>query len=291
MLYFVSILLVFFSAAIVSFAYLSIDKSDDLEKKAGLEDIREWSEETSLIKTFTPLIKLFKPITDSIPVPEKINKKINGWIVSAGFEAYVTVKDLIGLQFVLSILGFFLANFALDGTKTIAGVAIVGFFLPIFWIHEAAKERRIEILRELPGAVDSIALSVGAGLEFNESISRLLSQKKSSKSPLMMELKIYLQNVRIGMGRSEALNELADRVDTQDMHSFTGILIQADKMGASISDTLMQQAARIRQERFVAAEKAGAVASQKLMLPMMVFVFPLVFAVILVPLFLRFIYG
>ena len=174
-------------------------------------------------------------------------------------------------------------------------MTVLGFFFPVLWVHQAAKERRLQILRELPSAVDAIALSVGAGLEFNESIARLLKQQSDSKtkvkSPLMMELRIYLQNVRIGMGRSEALTEMANRIDNQDIHSFTGILIQADKMGASISETLIQQSARIREERFVAAEKAGAVASQKMMLPMMIFVFPLVFAIIILPMVLQYIFS
>ncbi len=291
MIYAIALLLVFGSVFLFAYTYLSADKSRDLEKQAGLEVIRQWSEETGLVKSFTPLIKFFSPLTDLIPIPVFVRDRYHRWIVSAGFEAYISVKDLIGLQFVLCVLGLFLSDFALDGVNFIVLTGILGFFLPMLWVQQAASERRADILRQLPSAVDTIALSVGAGLEFNEAIARLLKQQSDSKAALMMELRIYLQNIRIGMGRSEALAEMADRVDSQDVYSFTGILIQADKMGASISETLMQQAARIREERFVAAEKAGVIASQKLMMPMMVFVFPLVFAVILVPFALRFIYS
>ena len=291
MTYSIALLFVFVSTSLFVYTYLAADKSKDLEKQARLEVIREWSEETALVKTFTPLIKFFSPLTDIIPIPAYIKDRYHRWIVSAGFEAYISVKDLIGLQFVLCLLGFLLADFALDGMNFVILTAVLGFFLPVLWVQQAANERRADILRQLPSTVDTIALSVGAGLEFNEAIARLLKQQSDSKAALMMELRIYLQNIRIGMGRSEALSEMADRVDSQDMYSFTGILIQADKMGASISETLMHQAARIREERFVTAEKAGVIASQKLMLPMMVFVFPLVFAIILVPFALRFIYS
>lgn len=294
MLFLVSNILVFLAVATFFYAYFGIDKSEDLDKKSGIEGIRQWSEETQLIKAFVPLTKIFKPLTDLIPVPSFIERRYQGWIVSSGFEVFISVRDLISLQFALCVLGFLLANFALEGINIVV-VTVLGFFFPVLWVHQAAKERRLQILRELPSAVDAIALSVGAGLEFNESIARLLKQQSDSKtkvkSPLMMELRIYLQNVRIGMGRSEALTEMANRIDNQDIHSFTGILIQADKMGASISETLIQQSARIREERFVAAEKAGAVASQKMMLPMMIFVFPLVFAIIILPMVLQYIFS
>ena len=83
---------------------------------------------------------------------------------------------------------------------------------------------------------------------------------------------------------------MSDRVELPELYSFTSILIQAEKMGSSISDILKSQAIRMRQERFMKAERAGAIASQKLLVPMMLLIFPIIFIVIFGPYILKFIY-
>ncbi len=83
---------------------------------------------------------------------------------------------------------------------------------------------------------------------------------------------------------------MAERVDTEDMRSFVAILVQAQKMGASIADTLRDQSARIRRERFLRAERAGAVASQKLLLPMILLLLPILFGIIFGPYIIKFVY-
>lgn len=286
-------LLVGFLAVVIFFHYfLSEDKTKVLEHQAGMDERREWSEETKLVKALEPFIKLLSPFTRQIPIPEIVAVKYQKMIVSAGFELYVTFKDIFGLQFVLAIALAGMANVWFGGDILwVVLFSILGFFLPVLWLSQSANERRAQILRELPPVVDMIGLTVGAGLEFNEAIKRVVEKSNNSKSPLIYEFKVYLQHIRLNWGRAEALQEFGERVNSQDIFTFTGILIQTEKLGSSISETLKQQAARLREERFVAAEKAGAVAAQKIMLPMMVFIFPLVFAVIILPLILNYLYN
>jgi len=281
------------AAAVVFFyALLSEDRTKTLEQQAGMEERREWSEDTKLVKALEPLTKLLSPLTQQIPIPQFAATSYQKMIVSAGFELYVNVKDIFGLQFVLAIALAIMANIWFSGDLVwVLVLSVLGFFLPVIWLSQSANERRAQILRELPPVVDMIGLTVGAGLEFNEAINRIVEKSKNAGSPLIYELRVYLQHIRLNWGRAEALQEFAERIGSREIFTFTGILIQTEKLGSSISETLKQQAARLREERFVAAEKAGAIAAQKIMLPMMVFIFPLVFAVIILPLVLNYLYN
>jgi len=282
----------FFSVVVFFYYFLSENSTKVLEHKAGMDERREWSEETKLVKALEPFTKLLSPFTSQIPIPTFVAEKYQQMIVSAGFELYVNVKDIFGLQFVLAIGLSLMGNVWFGGdVMWIVIFSILGFFLPVAWLSQSANERRAQILRELPPVVDMIGLAVGAGLEFNEAIKRVVEKSNNDSSPLIYEFRVYLQHIRLNWGRAEALQEFGERVNSRDIFTFTGILIQTEKLGSSISETLKQQAARLREERFVAAEKAGAVAAQKIMLPMMVFIFPLVFAVIILPLILNYLYN
>ena len=292
LMYFVLLVVGFFAVFLLAYHVYTGDKGGELEKQAGLSNLREWSEETKLLKVMAPINRLISPIVASLPMPAKLIDKYQRLILSSGFDLQVIVSDMIGLQFVFSGLFLVIAKVWFGGDMLFMIVfSLLGLIVPYVWLNQTATERRAEILRELPSVVDMIGLSVGAGLEFNAAIRRVVERNSNTKSPLMYELRVYMQNIRLGMSTTDALKEFAYRVDSPEIYSFTGVLIQADKMGASISDTLSQQAARLREERFVAAEKAGAVAAQKIMLPMMLFIFPLVFAIIIAPLVLNYIYG
>jgi tight adherence protein C len=97
--------------------------------------------------------------------------------------------------------------------------------------------------------------------------------------------------MKVGSSRTEALREMALRIDLPEMNSFIAILISADQMGAPIGKILRQQSDQIRAARLLAAEKAGAAASQKVILPTVLFIVPAVFLMIAAPYVLSWIYG
>ena len=106
-----------------------------------------------------------------------------------------------------------------------------------------------------------LALSTAAGLDFLAGMKRIC-ELTATRDPFVAELIIAYQNIKLGMSTEEALKTMAQRVDTPEMHAFVSILIQAQKMGSSISEVLKTQAMRMRQDRFMRAERAGAVATQ-----------------------------
>jgi len=138
-------------------------------------------------------------------------------------------------------------------------------------------------------SVDVLSLSVEAGLEFLIALERLV--KRGLSGPLRDELTAVLNDIRLGTTRSEALRAMATRLEIPQVGSFVSTLIQADLLGASIGDVLKSQASFLRTERFQRAEKAGGQATQKIIFPMLLFIFPAVLLVVIAPVALKFIYS
>jgi len=143
----------------------------------------------------------------------------------------------------------------------------------------------------MPDVVDMLSLSVEAGLSFNAAVQKVCYIYRHDKDPFVVELYLMDQNIKLGRSREESLKIMADRVDLMELDSFSSILIQANKMGSSIAEVLKSQADRMRSERFLKAEKVGAQASQKLLLPMMLFIFPIIFVVIFGPYIVKMVMG
>jgi tight adherence protein C len=164
-----------------------------------------------------------------------------------------------------------------------------GFLLPDQLVKDLKKKRERAIVRALPGSVDVLSLSVEAGLEFLMAIRRLV--ERGAAGPLRDELATILNDIRLGETRANALKAFAKRIEIPEVSSFVSVLVQADALGASIGPVLQQQAERMRVERFQRAEKEGAKASQKILFPLVLCIFPAVLIVILGPVALNFIYG
>jgi tight adherence protein C len=168
-------------------------------------------------------------------------------------------------------------------------VGVGGFYLPDRLLNDLRKARERQILRALPGAVDVLSLSVEAGLEFLIALQRLV--ERGSTGPLRDELATILNDIRLGTSRSDALKAFSSRVEIPEVSSFVSVLVQADELGASIGPVLRQQGERMRVERFQRAEREGAKVSQKILFPLVLFIFPAVLIVIIGPVVLQFIYG
>ena len=174
-------------------------------------------------------------------------------------------------------------------TLYIFGSGIAGWFYPDFWVKSQITARQKLVIRAMPFIVDLLALSTEAGLDFIGAIGKVV--EKATPSPLVEEFGQLLKEIKVGASRQEALREMAIRLDVPEVNSFVAILISADQMGASIGKILRQQSEQIRVVRMLAAEKAGAAAAQKIMIPMMLFIVPAVFMMIIGPVALGMIYG
>ncbi len=158
----------------------------------------------------------------------------------------------------------------------------IGYFYPDrMWLPSVIKTRQEAVRRAMPFVVDLLALSTEAGLDFMGAMQRVV--EKAKPSPLVQELDMVLKEVRVGASRGEAMRNMAWRIDIQEISSFVAVLISADEMGASIGKILRQQSDQIRHEQFMRAEKEGAKAAQKIMIPMIFFIVPAIFIIIFAP--------
>jgi tight adherence protein C len=210
----------------------------------------------------------------------------------AGMGDVITFEHLLAMKMICTIMVPLAATRLLaiaSNPLMFILIAIGGFYLPDQLVNEARKARQARILRAMPGSVDVLALSVEAGLEFVSAIQRLV--ERGASGPLRDELATILNDIRLGNSRAEAFKAFSSRVPIPEIASFVSVLVQADMLGASIGPVLQQQAERMRVERFQRAEKAGARATQKILVPLVLFIFPAVLIVVLGPVALQFVYG
>lgn len=214
-------------------------------------------------------------------------EKSHRTLQAAGQDYLITPEELAGLRVVSS--GIMVAFFALmvvllkhasPGTLLLClvfGVPL-GWLYPSLWLGERRKVRQRQVIRDLPVFLDFITMSVEAGLNITGAIEQAVL--KGPSGPLSQEFARMLRDLRAGLPRSEALKRLADRMDIAQISSFTSALIQADRVGASLGETLRAQAMQRREERFLRAEKLALEAPVKMMAPLVMFFFPLIFIVL-----------
>ena len=168
-------------------------------------------------------------------------------------------------------------------------IALLGvglFYLqPIFWLRRSIKLRHKAIQRALPFVIDLLTLSVEAGIDFMSGLQRAVERRRMD--PLTEELIRMIHEIQLGAPRRVALRNLSQRVNMPDMRSFAFSLIQADELGVSIGVILRIQSDQMRQRRFDRAERLANEAPVKMLGPLMLFIFPAVFIVLLGPILAR----
>lgn len=163
-------------------------------------------------------------------------------------------------------------------------VFIIGFMGPDFWLNSRIRSRRDEMERALPDTLDLLTVSVEAGLGFDAAIAKVCEKMHG---PLVDEFDVVAREIRVGETRRQALRNLGDRVESDDLRSFARSIIQADELGTSLGRTLKVQADDMRVHRQLSAEEKAMKAPVKMLFPTVLFIFPAMFIVILGPAFLN----
>ncbi len=146
--------------------------------------------------------------------------------------------------------------------------AMFGAYFPIMYLDEQVMTRLTSINRDLPYMLDVLALSVGAGLDFNSSLERLVS-KDSTSSPLVEEMRYVLQEVKMGTTRRDALINLKERIPSDYVSGLVSSVVQAEQMGTPLTNILRIQAGAIRLKRSQRAEKLAGEAPVKMIVPLL----------------------
>ncbi|MEX1018557.1 MAG: type II secretion system F family protein [Litorilinea sp.] len=208
-------------------------------------------------------------------------------LIVAGMPGGLTVTDFLGLRVLAgAALGALLFTMTITGESAMMamlyslGGFIVGLYLPNFWLKSKMRARQDAIARALPDALDMMSICVDAGLGFEAALQKVAFQ---SKNELALEMRRVISEIRVGVTRSDALRHLAQRTQVPEVASFVGVLVQADKLGIAIRMVLRTQSSQMRVSRRQRAEEAAGKAPIKMMIPMVLFIFPALFVVILGP--------
>jgi tight adherence protein C len=246
----------------------------------------------------SPLLKLMQPLLRSM-APWVSHYKLTSYrkskekqIAEAGMKDALSTDEFLAWKIAFALIGAFLmaAVFSVARNPFVTVLlAILFSFIPDLLMRDMVNKRQRAIIRALPFSVDMLTLVVEAGLDFSQGLQKVV--ERGPEGPLRDELSLMLREIRLGTTRSEALRSLADRCGVPEIGSFASVLIQADRLGASIGPVLRAQADLMRTERFQRAEKAGARASSLMLLPLVLFILPAALLVIVGPVLLRFIYG
>lgn len=185
-------------------------------------------------------------------------------------------------------LGWIGVNWALArplGSILVAGAvaAAVGFYLPTFWLYARGENRKGQIQSALPDALDLMVVCVEAGLGLNAAISRVGQEIKLASPALSEELNLVNHEIRAGLTRADALRRLARRTGVDDLYGLTAMLIQTDKLGTSVAQSLRAHAESMRTKRRQRAEQMARKAGIKLAFPLVFLIFPALLVVILGP--------
>jgi tight adherence protein C len=197
------------------------------------------------------------------------------------------IKTLLCVLCVFAFLALELRfHFLLNTAYTMGGAliaALVGLYLPDFWLRLKRSKRAHSLERGFPDCLDLLVVCVEAGMGLDGAISRVSKEIKLSNSPLSDELRMYTLEVKAGKSRQEALNNLGIRTDLDDVKNFVGLLVQTIRFGTSMADTLRIYADTFRTKRRQRAEEKAAKLPIKLLFPCALFIFPALFVVILGP--------
>lgn len=234
---------------------------------------------SSLAVIMRPVVRVASSIMLRI-LPAKHQRQLAENLAAAGHPYRWRLSQFVTFKALAAVLpsGFILLT---SGNLLIAGALFgLGFYLPNFWLAKKVKQRSARILLQMPDALDLLTISVEAGLGFDAAIAEVVQKWDND---IATEFGMVLSEMKLGKSRREALKSMAKRIDIPEMKIFVGAIVQAEEIGMGISRALSIQAEQMRLRRRQKAEEKAHKAVIKILLPMVFFIFPAIFVVLLGP--------
>lgn len=200
-------------------------------------------------------------------------------------------QSRVFLTFMLGLLGAAGAWMVVEpdqqGAIPVAGLigAFIGWFLPGITVGNLVQTRQTQILQAIPFSIDLISSAMRGGLDFSAAIRFYVSL--GVKGPLIDEYRTMLREMELGVIRTVALQNMAERIQLKEFTSFTAAVVMGTELGASLAETMEIQSEEMRKLRFSIAECKAQRAPSLMLLPMALFILPAVFIIILTPVFLK----
>ena len=241
---------------------------------------------TKLLERASP--KLSKPLQ---PKTEEEVGRLRLKLGHAGFRGETAPSVFLGLKAIFLVAGFVLGGGTLYFTKgfttesmmyTVASAG-VAFYLPEVVLWFMKKTRQNNIFFGLPDALDLMVVCVEAGLGLDQAMRKVSEEMKKTYAVIAEEFGLCNLQLQMGRSRNEVLHELGARTGVDDLKALSAILIQADKFGSSVAQALRVQSDSMRTRRRQMAEEKAAKTAVKLIFPLVIFIFPGIFVVLVGP--------
>lgn len=188
-----------------------------------------------------------------------------------GFLGLLVISIVLGMLWGLSTPAMFLFG---------VGMAMLGYFSPNIWLYNEGGKRETQMRKDVADALDLLTISVEAGLGFDAALSRVA---KNSEGPLAAEFARVLQEMQLGMSRSDALRAMGERSKLAEIRGFASAMVQADAFGIPIGQVLRVQSKEMRVKRRQRAEEKAQQVPVKILFPLMLFILPVLFIIVIGP--------
>ncbi|WP_348691603.1 type II secretion system F family protein [uncultured Nocardioides sp.] len=215
---------------------------------------------------------------------ERIRRKLDlagnppGWTVDRVTSGKI-VGAVAGLVVAL-LFSLMLGAGAPVRIAVVLGGLVVGFFGPNLYLYQKAYDRSLQIQRDLPDAIDLMAISVESGLGFDAAVQQV---SRNTKGPLADEFSRVLREMQIGQGRAAALRAMSDRTNVADLKSFVSSMVQADSFGVPVGQVLRVQTSEMRVKRRQRAEEKAQQVPVKITVPLIFCILPCLFVAVMGP--------
>lgn len=290
------LILIFLGIAFALFFlfYMFLPKKTTLEER--LESLTSYAEEIVLLeKPLSAWQKFLGRLGKKIPLRPLDYGKYQKMLVAAGIKKE-RITVFMGFKMLLTILlpAAYLLFYGIPVEKDLTtkvlltvALAIVGLLAPSFWLRKKVNKRHLSIFHDLPDVLDLMTVCVEAGLSMDAAMIKVCEDPLFKKSPLATEMRIATQETRAGKLRLDALRDMGERAMVDDLKAFGAMLIQTERLGTSLAQSLRIHSDSLRTIRRQRAEEAAAKTAVKLVFPLVFFVFPALLVVILGPSIIR----
>lgn len=225
------------------------------------------------------------------PKTVKDKSKLKQRMLEAGFRTSEAQAVFLGSKVLLLLIGCVLggiiflfvngfSTFTLIRTLIFGGVF---FFIPEVYLTLRIKKRKEDIFLGLPDVLDLLVVCVEAGLGLDQAMRKVQEEMKKSRPIISEEFSVSNMQVQMGRSRSDVLLELGTRTGVEDLKSLAIIIVQAEKFGSSVAQALRVQSDSMRTRRKQIAEEKAAKTAVKLIFPLVLFIFPALFVVLVGP--------
>ncbi|MBN3826922.1 type II secretion system F family protein, partial [Burkholderia sp. Ac-20384] len=240
-----------------------------------------------LVELSTPISKLSVPKEGWENSPLRIRLMNAGWRNQSAAALYFTAKTALALGLPCAAL-LVLITTSLGDERAILSLILVafagiGYYIPNIVLSQRVKVRQQKIFEDFPDALDLLTVCVEAGLGLDAALMKVSEELRFSSEVVASELDLLLLEMRSGFTKETALRNLALRTGVEDIESFCAMLIQADRFGTSISESLRVLSDMLRTRRRMRAEERAAKIALKLLFPLIFCIFPALMLVLLGP--------